>query len=102
MSRADDIFDENIKTILSSGFTTMNDKVRPHWADDGAPAYTYKAFAVVNRYNLAEEFPMFTQRWINFKAAVDELLWIWQSSLYQHSTKVSDRFRNIQMHWQPK
>ena len=78
MSRADDIFDENIRTILSSGYTTINDKVRPHWADDGAPAYTYKAFAIVNRYNLAEEFPMFTQRWINFKAAVDEILWIWQ------------------------
>ena len=78
MSRADDIFDENIRTILSSGYTTINDKVRPHWADDGAPAYTYKAFAIVNRYNLAEEFPMFTQRYINFKAAVDELLWIWQ------------------------
>ena len=78
MSRADDIFDENIKTILSSGYTTINDKVRPHWADDGAPAYTYKAFAIVNRYNLAEEFPMFTQRYINFKAAVDEILWIWQ------------------------
>ena len=74
MSRADDIFDENIRTILSSGYTTINDKVRPHWADDGAPAYTYKAFAIVNRYNLAEEFPMFTQRWINFKAAVDEIL----------------------------
>ena len=78
MSHADDIFIDNIKTILNSGYSTINDKVRPHWADDNAPAYTYKAFGIVNRYNLAEEFPMYTQRYINFKAAVDEILWIWQ------------------------
>ena len=95
MSRADDIFDENIRTILNSGYSTINDKVRPHWADDGAPAYTYKAFAVVNRYNLAEEFPMFTQRWINFKAAVDELLWIWQKK----SNNVNDLNSHIWDAW---
>ena len=27
MSRADDIFDENIRTILNSGYSTINDKV---------------------------------------------------------------------------
>ena len=95
MSRADDIFDENIRTILSSGYTTMNDKVRPHWADDGAPAYTYKAFAIVNRYDLSKEFPMFTQRWINFKAAVDELLWIWQKK----SNNVHDLNSHIWDSW---
>ena len=95
MSRADDIFDENIRTILSSGYTTINDKVRPHWADDGAPAYTYKAFAIVNRYNLAEEFPMFTQRYINFKAAVDELLLIWQKK----SNNVNDLNSHIWDAW---
>ena len=95
MSRADDIFDENIRTILNSGYSTINDKVRPHWADDGAPAYTYKAFCIVNRYNLAEEFPMFTQRWINFKAAVDELLWIWQKK----SNNVHDLSSHIWDAW---
>ena len=95
MSRADDIFDETIRTILNSGYSTINDKVRPHWADDGAPAYTYKAFCIVNRYNLAEEFPMFTQRWINFKAAVDELLWIWQKK----SNNVNDLNSHIWDSW---
>ena len=95
MSRADDIFDENIRTILNSGYSTINDKVWPHWADDGAPAYTYKAFAIVNRYNLAEEFPMFTKRWINFKAAVDELLWIWQKK----SNNVNDLNSHIWDSW---
>ncbi len=77
MSVADEIFDKNINDILNSGFTTENEKVRPHW-EDGTPAYTYKAFGVVNRYDLSKEFPMLTQRYINFKGAVDELLWIWQ------------------------
>ena len=54
MSSADKVFDENIRTILSSGYSTVNDKVRPHWADDGSPAYTYKAFGIVNRYDLGE------------------------------------------------
>lgn len=78
MSYADDIFDANIREILDSGISTENEKVRPHWADDGAPAYTLKKFGVVNRYDLSKEFPIMTQRYINFKAAVDELLWIWQ------------------------
>ncbi len=77
MSYADEIFDQNIEQILNSGFSTENDKVRPHW-EDGSPAYTYKAFGIVNRYDLSREFPMLTQRYINFKGAVDELLWIWQ------------------------
>ena len=80
MSYADKVFDENIRTILSSGYSTVNDKVRPHWADDGSPAYTYKAFGIVNRYDLSKEFPIITQRYINFKGALDELLWIWQKS----------------------
>ena len=77
MSYADEIFDQNIEQILNSGFSTENDKVRPHW-EDGSPAYTNKAFGIVNRYDLSREFPMLTQRYINFKGAVDELLWIWQ------------------------
>ena len=56
MSIADDIFDRNIKDILSSGYSTENEKVRPHWSD-GAPAYTYKSFGIVNRYDLSKEFP---------------------------------------------
>lgn len=77
MSLADDIFDQNIRDILNSGYSTENDKVRPHW-EDGTPAYTFKKFGIVNRYDLSKEFPMLTQRYQNFKGAVDELLWIWQ------------------------
>ena len=94
MSIADDIFDRNIKDILSSGYSTENEKVRPHWSD-GAPAYTYKSFGIVNRYDLSKEFPMLTQRYQNFKGAVDELLWIWQKK----SSNVHDLNSHIWDSW---
>ena len=94
MSYADEIFDKNIEQILNSGYSTENDKVRPHW-EDGSPAYTYKAFCIVNRYDLAKEFPMLTQRYINFKGAIDELLWIWQKK----SNNVKDLGTHIWDAW---
>lgn len=77
MSRADDIFIQNCRQILERGYSTENEKVRPHW-EDGTPAYTIKTFGVVNRYDLSQEFPLLTLRPINWKAAIDEILWIWQ------------------------
>ena len=77
MSKADNIFIKNCTEILEKGFSTENEKVRPHW-EDGEPAYTIKTFGVVNRYNLSEEFPLLTLRSTNWKAAIDEILWIWQ------------------------
>lgn len=94
MSMADEIFDQNIKDILNSGYTTENEKVRPHW-EDGSPAYTFKKFGVVNRYDLSKEFPMLTQRYINFKGAVDEILWIWQKK----SNNVKDLGTHIWDAW---
>lgn len=77
MSKADDIFIKNCKEILENGFSTENEKVRPHW-EDGETAYTIKTFGVVNRYDLSKEFPLLTLRSTNWKAAIDEILWIWQ------------------------
>ena len=94
ISRADEIFVANIKDILNSGYSTENDKVRPKW-EDGTPAYTYKAFGIVNRYDLSSEFPILTQRYINFKACVDELLWIWQKK----SNNVKDLNSHIWDAW---
>ena len=78
MSYADKIFKENIEHILTNGFSDEHLEVRPHWADDNAPAHTIKAFCIVNRYDLSKEFPIMTMRYTNFRAAVDEILWIWQ------------------------
>ena len=51
--------------------------MRPKW-EDGESAHTIKKFGVVNRYDLAAEFPILTIRRTYWKSAIDELLWIWQ------------------------
>ena len=77
MAKVDEIFKANCRQILEHGFSTENEKVRAVW-EDGTPAHTIKTFGVVNRYNLQEEFPLITLRYTNWKAAIDEILWIWQ------------------------
>ena len=93
MSRTDRIFIDMCKNVLENGVLDEGN-VRPHW-DDGAPAYTKKVFGVVNRYNLEEEFPLLTLRPINFKAAVDEILWIWQKK----SNNINDLNSHIWDSW---
>ncbi|MCL2487825.1 MAG: thymidylate synthase [Oscillospiraceae bacterium] len=77
MSRADQIFIQNCRDILDNGYWDTGHPVRPKWPD-GVPAHTVKRFAVVNRYDLREEFPLLTLRYTNYKNAIDEILWIWQ------------------------
>lgn len=77
MSKADELFIAMCKDIIDNGYDTKGEKVRPKW-EDGSYAYTVKQFGVVNRYNLAEEFPAITLRKTYVKSAIDELLWIWQ------------------------
>ena len=77
MSRADQIFIDNCKDILSHGVWDTDQAVRPKW-EDGTSAHTVKKFGIVNRYDLRAEFPVQTIRKMAFKSAVDELLWIWQ------------------------
>lgn len=94
MSKADEIFIENCKNILKNGYSSGNQKVRPRW-EDGTPAYTIKTFGVVNRYQLSEEFPLMTLRYTNWKAAIDEILWIWQKK----SNNVNDLNSHIWDSW---
>jgi len=77
LSKADTIFVAMCQDILANGFSSQGENVRAKW-DDGTPAHTIKQFGVINRYDLAEEFPVLTLRPTNLKAAIDELLWIWQ------------------------
>ena len=77
MSRADRLFIENCRQILTQGVWDTDQNVRPRWAD-GTPAHTVKCFGIVNRYDLREEFPIQTIRRMYLKSAVDEMLWIWQ------------------------
>lgn len=93
MSRADRVFIANIRDIINNGVWDRDRDVRPRWADDNSPAHTVKKFCIVNRYDLQEEFPIITIRKTNFKAAVDELLWIWQkksNNVKELSSKIWD------------
>ena len=94
MSKADEIFINMCKDILENGTSTEGEKVRPHW-EDGTPAYTIKKFGVVNRYNLAEEFPIMTLRKTALKSATDEMLWIWQ----QKSNNINDLHSHVWDEW---
>ena len=78
MSRADEIFIQNCRDILDNGIWDTDRPFRPRW-EDGESAHTIKKFGIVNRYNLAEEFPILTIRRTFWKSAIDELLWIWQA-----------------------
>ena len=92
MSRADEIFIQNCKDILANGVWDTDREVRPRW-EDGTPAHTIKKFGVINRYNLAEEFPILTIRRTFWKSAIDELLWIWQAksnNVHELRTRVWD------------
>jgi len=89
LSKADNIFIEMCKDILKNGFSSEGQNVRAKW-EDGSPAHTIKRFCVINRYDLAEEFPILTLRPTNLKAAIDELLWIWQ--------KKSNNIKHLKSH----
>lgn len=94
MSKADKIFVNMCQDILQNGTDTQGEKVRPHW-EDGTPAYTIKKFGIVNRYNLAEEFPALTLRRTAIKSAMDEILWIWQKK----SNNIHDLKSHIWDEW---
>ncbi len=94
MSFADQRFIENCKEILEKGYSSEGQKIRARW-EDGSPAHTLKRFGIINRYDLSKEFPIQTIRKINFKACVDELLWIWQKK----SNNVKDLNSRIWDQW---
>lgn len=94
MSYADKVFVNNIKDILDNGVWDTDYEVRPKW-EDGTPAHTVKKFGLVNRYDLTKELPILTLRKINFKAAIDEILWIWQKK----SNNIKDLNSHIWDSW---
>lgn len=89
MSKADILFVNMCRDIIENGWSDEGQAVRPKW-EDGVPAHTIKKFGVINRYNLAEEFPMLTLRPTYLKSAIDEVLWIWQ--------KKSNNIKDLKSH----
>lgn len=94
MSKADQLFVKMCSEIIDNGYFSEGQQVRAKW-EDGTPAHTIKTFGVVNRYNLAEEFPALTLRPTAVKSCVDEMLWIWQKK----SNRVSDLATHIWDSW---
>lgn len=94
MSYADRVFIHMCRDILEHGTDTRGEKVRPKW-EDGSLAYTIKRFGVVNRYNLAEEFPALTLRRTAIKSCTDEMLWIWQkksNNIHELNSRIWDNW----------
>lgn len=94
MSRADWIYLKTTNKILKEGVWDTKEVVRPKWAD-GTPAHTAKVFAINNVYDLEKEFPIVTLRFTNWKASIDEILWIWQLK----SNNVNDLNSHIWDQW---
>lgn len=94
MSLADNIFIKMCEDILKDGSSSQGNIVRAKWSDESF-AHTIKKFCIVNRYDLSQEFPILTLRPTNFKAAIDELLWIWQKK----SNNVNDLNSHIWDSW---
>ena len=94
MSSADIAFINTCRDILDNGIWVTDEKVRPKW-DDGEQAFTIKKFGVVNRYDLSKEFPLLTLRPIGLRAAIDEILWIWQKK----SNNINDLGSHIWDSW---
>lgn len=94
MSYADTIFISMCRDIIENGTSTEGEKVRPKW-EDGSFAYTIKRFGVVNRYDLAKEFPALTLRRTALKSCMDEILWIYQKK----SNNIHDLNSSIWDEW---
>ncbi|MGL6099496.1 MAG: thymidylate synthase [Fusobacteriaceae bacterium] len=94
MRKSDIIYRNTLSDILTNGISDEGTEVRPKWSD-GEPAHTISKFAVFNRYDLSEDFPMTSIRHVPFKKCVDELLWIWQ----KNSNNVKDLGSKIWDQW---
>ena len=95
MSKADELFVAMCQDIIDNGYSTEGEKVRPVWTDTGESAYTIKRFGVVNRYNLAEEFPAITLRRTAIKSCTNEMLRIWQKK----SNNINDLKSTVWDEW---
>lgn len=76
MTRADEIFKDNIKRILEEG--VMSEQARPKYKN-GQTANSKYITGAFAEYNLAKgDFPITTLRPIPIKSAIKEVLWIYQ------------------------
>lgn len=84
-----------LKEIYNEGTYKMT---RAHW-EDGAPARTIGTYQSITKNSyIKENFPILALRNINYKAAIDEILWIWQ----KRSNKLEELNSKIWNEWEYK
>ncbi|MGZ9868267.1 thymidylate synthase [Priestia endophytica] len=76
MSLADIQYNNLINDILTNGEWDKDQNVRTKWKD-GTPAYTKSVIGRQMRFDNSE-VPILTSKFVAWKTAIKELLWIWQ------------------------
>lgn len=99
MSVYDNLFVENLRTILNEG---CEYKSRAVWMDleERPQAWCKKKFGLVTEYNADYQNlpPIGTLRKLNVQSCVDELLWIWQKK----SNNIKDLNSHVWDEWADK
>lgn len=75
-NQADIQYNKLIKHIINFGYSDKDNTVRPVY-DDGSPAHTMMALGQQFLFDGAE-VPIITSKYVAWKSAIKELLWIWQ------------------------
>lgn len=91
MSKIDDIFIENLQEILKQDWEIDN---RAKWKD-GTQVKTKRILQVVSKIDMSKGFPVLSLRKINWKAAIDEIIWI----MIKQSNDVRDLNSSIWNSW---
>jgi thymidylate synthase len=76
VSYADVIYNDLVKDIINNGVWDKDEKVRTVWKD-GSPAYT-KSIIGAQFKSDNSEVAILTGKEVKWKAAIKEILWIWQ------------------------
>ena len=83
------------RDILENGVSTEGEKVRPKWEDGDQRLHFIKKFGVVNRYDLAKEFPALTLR----RTAIKKLYQRDALDLAEKSNNIHDPKSSIWDEW---
>lgn len=78
MKTADEQYSELVKEILEFGYDNTGEKVRTKYKSDGMPAYTKSLISRQFRFKGLKMVPILTSKFVAWKWAIKELLWIWQ------------------------